>query len=213
MPPMSTMSDQPKSASRSVTVRFASASFPAMSIVGCPSLKLGSTKYGLPMMLNALTILASGSARWTRSPSESSPLIESFGGKPAEKSSGFIASITTLPAKLSRPASAITSSAASPRTAKTSSSLPAAASAGRCRPGSPLPLWNSHSRSSGFSGGSRESPMVTFMATSPEPGGQAAAQPHPFPNTPTRVLRQSFRHLPLLSPVVHRIYRRAWGAC
>jgi hypothetical protein len=34
MPPMSTTSDQPKSASKSVTVRLASASSPAMSIVG-----------------------------------------------------------------------------------------------------------------------------------------------------------------------------------
>ena len=135
------------------------------------------------MMLNALTILASGSARWTRSPSESSPLIESFGGKPPEKSSGFIASITTLPAKLSRPASAITSSAASPRTAKTSSSLPAAASA-KVPAWIPAPSVDSHSRSSGFSG-SRD-PMVTSWPRPRNP--EARRRPtSPVPNTPTRV--------------------------
>jgi hypothetical protein len=77
MPPMSTTSDQPKSLSASPTVHLASWSSPAISIVGRPSPKLGSTKYWLPIVLNALTTLASGSARWTRSPSESSPVIDS----------------------------------------------------------------------------------------------------------------------------------------
>ena len=54
-------------------------------------------------------------------------MIESFGGKPPEKSSGFIASITTLPLKFSGPASAIASSAALPSTASTSNSPCAAA--------------------------------------------------------------------------------------
>jgi RNA-directed DNA polymerase len=56
-------------------------------------------------------------------------VIESLGGKPPEKPSGFIASITTLPLKLSAPASAIASSAALPSTARTSNSPCAAACA------------------------------------------------------------------------------------
>jgi hypothetical protein len=41
----------------------ASSSSPAISIVGSPSAKLGSTKYALPIVLNAFTTFASGSAR------------------------------------------------------------------------------------------------------------------------------------------------------
>jgi hypothetical protein len=103
------------------------------------------------MVLNAFTTLASGRARCTRSPSESSPLIPSFGGKPPEKSSGFMASITTLPLKLSRPASVIACSAASPSTASTSRS-PCAAVSGSVPVRTPAPSPDSQSFSSGLSG-------------------------------------------------------------
>ena len=188
-----------------MTVRLASSSSPAISIVGCPSLKLGSTKYGLPMMLNALTTLASGNARWTRSPSESSPLIESFGGKPPEKSSGFIASITTLPAKLAGPHRR---SPAPPRHRErpsARSSLPAAASA-NVPAWIPAPSVDSHSRSSGVLRVAR--PDRHLMATFPEPGGQAppdlARSQHADPG-----LRQSVHHRRSSRQWCNRIYRRA----
>src|SRR5262245_2444649 len=163
MPPMSTTSDQPKSASTSLTVRLAASSSPAISIVGWPSRKLGSTKYGLPMMLNALTTFASGSACWTRSSSESSPVIESFGGKPPEKSSGLVASITTLPPKLAGPAAAIASSAALPSTVPTST---------------PAPSPESQSLNSGLLGSASRSSRCCRDSQPPPPN---ADPPHPFP--------------------------------
>src|SRR6478735_2526223 len=109
--------------------------------------------------------------------------MESFGGNPPEASSGFMASMTTLPAKRSVPASAITCSAAFPRTASTSRS-PCAAVSVNVPASMPAPSPDSHSPSSAFPG-SRD-PIITSCPRLENPA--ASRRPtSPLPSTPTRV--------------------------
>ena len=84
----------------------------------------------LPTMLNALTTRASGSQRCTCSPPESVWPRASPGGCPGPaKASGLVASITTLPARLSAPASRRAFSVPLHAVASTASSAKVAASA------------------------------------------------------------------------------------
>src|SRR3984957_17361860 len=103
MPPMS-IAGQPKSFRMSVTVRLAPASLPQMNISGGPPGKSGLNICAYPTVLKAFTTCAEGSHRCTCSPAESvCPTASSspFG----VKTRGLIASMTTLPAKFSAPAS------------------------------------------------------------------------------------------------------------
>jgi hypothetical protein len=81
------------------------------------------------MVFRVLTTRVSGKARWICSPSESVSLTNKVGGRPAEKSSGFAMSSSTLPARWSAPARPRTSRDTAPLVAFTISSAPAAASA------------------------------------------------------------------------------------
>src|SRR6478735_588016 len=109
--------------------------------------------------------------------------MESLGGNPPEASRGFMASMTTLPAKRSVPASAIACSAAFPRTASTSRS-PCAAVSENVPASMPAPSPDSHSPSSGFPG-SRD-PIITSCPLLEKPA--ASRRPtSPVPSTPTRV--------------------------
>ena len=85
----------------------------------------------LPTQENAFTKRAFGARRARRSMSDSACVVKnartpSFGGASAM---GFVASMTTLPASASGPASAIASSAAVPFTASTTTDAAFAASA------------------------------------------------------------------------------------
>ena len=91
-----------------------------------------------------------------RSPRESVVPMNSLGGMPLLKSSGFVASITTLPAKLVGPARRSAASVAVPRRARTIRSPNCAASANVPEETSPPAL---ATNSCSFSG-SRE-PMRT----------------------------------------------------
>ena len=102
-------------------------SSPAMNMSGSPPLRVGSTMTSAMTVLSPFTTRAWGSRRWMRSPSES-VVPTNRPGRPEEKSSGSLASRTTFPLKLSMPASRTTSSAALPRTDKTTSSPKRAAS-------------------------------------------------------------------------------------
>src|SRR5512143_490707 len=128
IPPMS-ITGQPKSAQIRVTVALASASLPQMNMSGGPPGSCGSTMSELPTILNAFTTLAAGSQRCTCSPAESFHPRSRAGGAFGAKTSGFVASITTLPARFRAPASCSALSVPLHSVARTITSPNAAASA------------------------------------------------------------------------------------
>ena len=119
---------QPKALRISFTCCFAPPSLPAMNMSGVPSGSEGFTMWAAVTMLNALTTRDFGSQPCTISPPEVEKPTTSRGAPP-EKSSGFVASMTTLPARRSAPASRAALSVPAHPVARTARSLSFAASA------------------------------------------------------------------------------------